>query len=157
MIGKILKPGEFPKDLNWQNTQVVLVTGWKVNTCGHVLLYVGGGFGHYFHFDGKAYDYPKYIGGDKDYRSYLISNHKEELLRHSVNIPYPKRAEMELQRLMYKKWLTLIVSHNCVVFVQTILSAGGNFWSFPPQCPVLDMGLTLLFEYLSKQIGVTLK
>jgi hypothetical protein len=147
MIGRILKPGEFPKNLNWQNTQIVLVTGWGINTCGHVLLYVGGGFGHYFHFDGKPYDFPKYIGGDAEYRSYLTNNKKEELLRKKLDIPNPKAAETELVTLMYKKWWTLVVSHNCVVFVQAVIQAGGNFWSFPPQCPVLDMGLTMLFDH----------
>lgn len=138
------------KNLDWSNTQIVLVTGNGINACGHVLLSVGGDF---FHYAGKAHGYPNYIPG-YEYQSYLRINGKKELLRKKLDIPYPKKAQEELEKLMSLKWRYLLVSHNCVTFILTITQAGGNFWNFPPQCPVLDMSLTMMVEWFHKLSGI---
>lgn len=154
MMGRVLNKNEFPMNLDWSRVQIVLVTGWKINTCGHVLLHVGGGLGHYFHFDGSMFDYPKYIKGDSEYRTYLTMNGKKELLRKSVDLPRKDAAQQRLCTLMHQKWLTLIVAHNCASFVQQVIEAGGNYWAFPQHCPVLGMSLTMYFDDVSRKMGV---
>lgn len=140
-----------PKDLNWNRTAMVLVTGDMPNTCGHVLLYVGGGFGHYFQYNGPNPfgSLPEFLNGDSVYRTYLTRGRgKTELARKYLAIPKPGQAQARLEELMNTKWRTLLIRHNCVTFAQEIIKAGGNFWDFATECPVLGMGSQLFWEKL---------
>lgn len=146
-FGRELKGQSLPNHLDWSKAQVVLVTGALPNTCGHVLLYVGGGFGNYFHFDGNTlFEYPKYMEGDAEYRHYLRVNGKDELLRHRLDISNPMRAMEKLHELMNGKWASALVAHNCASFVMEIAKAGGDFWSFSPTCPILGMAGRMMID-----------
>jgi len=135
-IGKTYTDKKLPK-LNWNKTALVLVTGSVPNTCGHALLYVGG---YYFHFDGPSiWNYPRMFNSTADYNRFLLSNGKHELIRKYVEIPYPEKAQARLFELLNRRWATLVVSHNCASFVAEILAAGGNTWTVPQHCPVLEL------------------
>ena len=145
--GKVLKGLPLPKGLDFSKVQLVLVRGDGLNKCGHILLHVPGGFGHYFHFDGpKLYEYPRYLEGDSEYRAYLAGSNKIELLRKSLTIPHPDAAEARLNELMHNEWLTFIGSHNCASFASEVIHAGGNFWTLPRHCPVLDVGAQFVWD-----------
>lgn len=148
-IGNALHGKSLPERLDWSKTHIVLVTGDFPNTCGHILLYVGGGFGHYFHFTGpRIYDYPRYLNGDGEYRRFLKDSGKDELARKYLTIPSPEKAEARLSQLMQNRWLTRVVMHNCATFAMEVVHAGGNFWTFPAECPVLGMGAVMWIERL---------
>jgi hypothetical protein len=149
-IGQVWKSKPLHDDLDFNRTAIVLVTGDGANLCGHVLLYIGGGFGHYYQFSGPALvDYPTYMN-QADYERYLRENKKEELMRRWVTIPKPNGAAKRLSELLNGEWLTLVVSHNCTGFVSEVLNAGGNFYSLPSHCPVPEMGS---FEFWEKIFG----
>lgn len=55
---------------------------------------------------------------------------------------------------MKGKWLTFIISHNCATFAASVLNAGGNFWTLPQHCPVLDVVINeLLGNYIRDRFG----
>lgn len=123
--------------IDFSKASLVLVTGTPPNSCGHVLLYAGNG--HYFHFNGPSiFDYPKYLS-ENEYRSFLRSENKQELLRRKANISFPDKAAFRLLQLLNGKWLTFLVSHNCASFAGEILRAGGDRHSIPDHCPAMDM------------------
>lgn len=133
--------------MDWSRTHIVLLSGDGVNTCGHIILHVGGGFGYYFQFTGpNIYDWPVMLRGETEYQRYLSEAKKHELIRRKCAIPHPDRAAQRLYELMNNKWLTLVVSHNCAAFVGEVLRAGGNFYTIPDHCPVLDMGSEQFWE-----------
>lgn len=147
-----------PRDLDTRQFSLVLVTGSFPNTCGHILLYIGGGFGHYFHFTGPSlFNYPLYIPGHGNYQRFLNENGKRELLRKSVTISKPDRALERLLLLMNNKWLSLLGAHNCASFAVEVLRAGGNFYDMPDHCPALDLATDAFFESifgpLRKKLG----
>lgn len=135
--------------LDWSQAAFVVVSGSKTNPCGHAMLYVGGGFGHYFHVPGipKIYDRPRYVAGS-EFQRYLASNGKKEVGRRRIPIPCPPAAEAKLFQLMKTKWPYLLLPSNCVSFIQDIARAGGNFWDFA-NCPNLE---PLAWEWLQKKV-----
>lgn len=119
--------------LNWNNTEIVIVTGDKPNFCGHMLISIGN---EYYHFDGPSFlDYPKRLGNYVDYKNYLARTNKYELMRQRVHVPLHKKAEKRLEELLSKKWGTALFAHNCATFVKEILQAGGNYYAFLEFCP----------------------
>lgn len=138
---------EMPKDLDWSRTEIVLVSGDWWNPCGHVLLSIGGGFGHYFQYStNDVYGYATYIDSEGSYQRYLRENKKTELKRKHLTIPNPQKAEERLKGLMNNKWLYLLVAHNCVTFVIEVVQAGGNFWEFPVACPRPGMEMRMWMD-----------
>lgn len=133
-----------PRNINWNRTELVLVTGDLPNTCGHILLYVGG---PYFHFVGPSpFDYPKVIPSESEYQAFLTGGKKHELMRRRCSVPHPEKAAERLSQLLHNRWLTFVGNHNCASFAAQILHAGGNFYDMPSHCPVLDMGSFAFFE-----------
>jgi hypothetical protein len=159
MMGEIYRNRALPKDLDFGRTAIIVVTGTSPNTCGHALLYIGGGLGHYFQFNGPTlFDYPTYLGSDSNYRSFLSSEGKRELLRRHYGIPKPEKAAARLSELLNGKWLSLLVSHNCAAFAVNVIRAGGNSCpEIPDHCPVLDLGwealMTAVFKPIREAIG----
>lgn len=146
-MGETWRNRPLPKDLDFSRTALVLVTGTSPNTCGHILLYIGGGFGHYFHFNGPSlFDYPRYMDSQSGYERFLKDDGKHELIRRFATIPHPDKAATRLHELLNRKWLSLLVSHNCAAFAGEVLRAGGNFYDMPDHCPVIDMGSQAFFE-----------
>lgn len=138
-MGQNWRGKPLPSGLDLSKTALVVVTGTPPNSCGHVLLFVGGGFGNYFHFNGPSFfDYPKYMT-EEEYRAFLHSEGKEELLRRQANLPYPQKAAAKLLELLNGKWLTFLVSHNCASFAGEVLQAGGNRHLIPDHCPAMDL------------------
>lgn len=146
--GKNLEAHEFPK-LDWSQAAFVVISGSSTNPCGHALLYVGGGFGHYFHVPGipRWYDRPFYISGS-EFRTYLSRAGKKEVGRKALGIPCPEAAEKRLKELMGRRWTYGILPQNCVSFIQQVAQAGGNFWNFS-NCPHLE---PLQWEWLMKKV-----
>lgn len=146
-LGERLTNRPLPKDLNPRNFSLVLVTGSLPNTCGHILLYIGGGLGHYFHFTGPSlFNYPLYIPGHANYQRFLRENGKHELIRKPLTIPRSEPALARLSQLLNNKWLTLVGAHNCATFAVEVIRAGGNFYDMPDHCPALDMATDAFFE-----------
>lgn len=136
--GRRISEKEFPQNLNWNHTHLVLVTG--DTPCGHMLLYVGGGLGNYFHFNGPSiFDYPHYMAGEGEYKRYLRENKKDEVYRKFIDISHPKEAEFELRCLMQNKWRTRLLFHNCASFAKMVIHAGGAFWEMRENCPVFGV------------------
>lgn len=138
-MGQPLRGKPLPSNLDFSRAALVLVTGTMPNTCGHILLYVGGSTGHYFHFNGPSlFDYPKYLT-EPEYRAFLRAEGKTELMRRRAEIRHSDRAATKLHELMNGKWLSFLISHNCASFAGEVLRAGGNFYTIPDHCPVMDL------------------
>lgn len=157
-IGEQWRNKPLPNNLDFTHTYLVLVSAELPNSCGHVLLYINGGFGHYFHFCGPyIFDFPRHINGDSGYRFFLKDSRKMELMRRKVIVPNPEKAKERLTELMNKRWLWLMGSHNCASFASEVLHAGGNSSSMPRHCPAIDMGLHSFWERIfgpiRKQLG----
>lgn len=151
MMGIPWRDRDLPKDLDWNKTALVLVNGTTPNFCGHVLLYVGGGMGHYFHFNGPTlWDYPRFMQSHGEYDLFLSTEKKRELIRRFTPIPHPDKAEKRLHELLNNKWFSVLVAHNCATFAGEVLRAGGNFFDVPDKCPVLDMAS---FEFWEMVFG----
>jgi hypothetical protein len=73
------------------------------------------------------------------YRRYLTDSGKLELGRYRRYLKTPNAAYARLMTLLSKPWFWGILPHNCLVFVEEILQAGGatNFGLFS-NCPVLQ-------------------
>ena len=136
--------------LDWSQAAFVVVSGSQTNPCGHALLYVGGGFGHYFHVPGipRWYERPFYISGP-DFPRYLSTSGKREIGRKKLNIPCPAQAEAKLRALMEAKWAYGVLPQNCVSFVQEVAKAGGNKWDFN-NWPQLE---PLRFKWLEEKVA----
>ncbi len=135
--------------LDWSQAAFVVLSGAKPNVCGHAMLFVGGGFGHYFHVPGipRIYDKPRYVPGTA-FGRYLTGSGKRELGRRRIAIPCPDAAERKLLQLMDAKWPYLLLPSNCVSFVQEVARAGGNYWDFA-NCPTAE---PLAWEWLQKNV-----
>ncbi len=147
-VGSELKGRSLGK-LDWSQAAFVVVSSDSVNPCGHALLYVGGGFGHYFHVPGlpRFYERPFYFSGS-DYQRYLSSGGTREVGRKSIAIPCPANAEAKLYELMEKKWTYLLLPSNCVSFIDSVARAGGNFWDMS-NCPRAE---PLAWEWLQRKV-----
>jgi len=134
---------DFPKNLNWLDTYLVLVNG--STPCGHMLLYVGGGFGHYFHYNGPGQtNWPRYMAGENEYRRYLKEANYIEVMRKYISISNPKKAEEKLKALAQRQWSTFLIKHNCATFAEEVVKAGGASWGIYEGCPVFGVFIKML-------------
>lgn len=137
--------------LDFGRAYAVVVRTQKVgvenpNICGHVLLYIGGGMGHYFHLPGigvpdggnrqsSLYQHPHYFPAS-EYEKYLTLDEKVEIGRYRMGIPRQEEARKQLEVACTEKRVYLLLPQNCVTFVEEILRAGGNYYNLN-QCPTL--------------------
>lgn len=137
------------ESLDFSQVSVVFVDNvGDFNPCGHVLLYVGGGFGHYFHkpglsvgFDGKLdlkgegplKQSVHYFDGT-EFSKYLSTDGKKETYRIKINLSNPDKAKAELENYLSSPTWYLLLPQNCVTFVENILIAGGHSGNLN-QCP----------------------
>jgi hypothetical protein len=127
------------KQFDWSRVYVVVVSGVKINPCGHAIINAGGIGGHYFHVTG-FHAYPRYMN-DAGYRRYLREESKQEIRRHIVIIRDPDGAQRKLDELLAKKWSWFVLPHNCAAFVEDIIQAGGSkagLWSNCPRAEAFD-------------------
>ena len=117
-------------------TNAVVVSGVKVNPCGHLILNLGGSPGEYFHVS-ELYGYPLYMNED-GYQRYLKENGKKELRRWPVAITKEPEANAKLCDLMAKKWFWGVLPHNCAAFVETVVQAGGSKAGLYFNCPTAE-------------------
>lgn len=131
--------------IDFSDTFVVAVSGDKPNLCGHLLIYTAKGGGYYFHVIGdvsasgvinKIHAFPKYMN-DAGYRRFLKENGKRELRRRQIKLPNPSGALLYIERLLSEKWWWAILPHNCVTFVEEVITAGGGNWGSSSNCPVI--------------------
>ena len=140
--------------LNFSTVYAVVVTGVKLNPCGHALLFVPykpaissarridrvsvarRDDGSYFQV-AEAYGLPRIMSSD-GYKRYLKENKKTEITRYSVHLPNPDGAKNRLGELMLKKWCWLILPHNCAAFVEDVVHAGGSSAGLYSNCPRLE-------------------
>ena len=122
-------------NIDLSNASVIAVSGDGINACGHLLLYVPSGGGYYFHVAG-VHEAPRYMT-ESGYRRYLTESGKRELRRRSLRLPDPAGAYLHLEGLLAEKWFWGAVPHNCVSFVEEIISAGGGDWGSYSNCPAV--------------------
>ena|SRR5687768_11079089 len=122
-------------DVDFSRTSIVAVSGDGPNVCGHLLIYAGGRGGYYFHVVG-LHGYPRYMN-ESGYRRYLRESSKSELRRRSVELSNPANALLHLEELLAERWRWAILPHNCVTFVEALISAGGGTWGSYSNCPGL--------------------
>jgi len=128
---------QLPRQLDWHNTYVVIVTGAKLNPCGHALLNIGAVGGYYFHV-AEVYGHPRYMV-EAGYRRYLREEGKQEIRRHPVTVDNSSSAEHRLYDLMGKDWLWGILPHNCAAFVEEVIQAGGSRAGSYSNCPSAEV------------------
>jgi hypothetical protein len=124
-----------PSLVNFERTNIVVVSGSAPNPCGHMLINTGGWQGWYFHV-AQFYHYPRYMGW-KGYQRYLKENDKKEVHTKKITIPDSQGAIAKLEDLMSKKWLWGILPHNCADFVEDIVQAGGADFGLLTNCPYM--------------------
>ena len=124
------------KAYDFKNTYAVVVSGDKINPCGHLLLNLGGSVGTYFHVAGIITK-PRLMT-QTGYERYLRENKKSELKRFKINISHSDKAMMKLEELMSKTWLWGVLPHNCASFVEEIVKAGGSAAGLYSNCPALE-------------------
>jgi len=120
-------------NIDFASTSIVAVSGDGPNVCGHLIMYVGGRGGYYFHVAG-VHNYPHYMN-ESGYRRYLRETGKTELRRRQVELPNPNGAMLYLEGLMAEKWTWMVLPNNCVSFVEEIIRAGGGAWGSYSNCP----------------------
>ena len=131
-----------PSDLDFSVVYAVVVTGDFPNPCGHALLFVPKAFpvypdnGSYFQGAG-VYTYPR-VMNPEGYRRYLRETGKSEITRYAVPLKDPNAALLKLVDLMGKKWLWLVLPHNCAAFVEEVVSAGGSTAGLYSNCPKFE-------------------
>jgi hypothetical protein len=132
-----------PPDLDFSNTQAVVVSGASWNPCGHMILSTGTNSANawYFHVAGQGakevwgvYAVPKFMR-EPGYRQYLLENTKHEIRRLDAKIKNPAASYQKLTDLMNDSWTWGVLIHNCATFVQQIINAGGGDLSVALNCP----------------------
>lgn len=93
------------------------------------------GGGYYFHVAGELRGFPRYMT-EKGFERYLKENKKREFRRVAFALPNPAAAEKCLEELLSQKWRWMVLPHNCVVFCETVIQAGGLNWGSYSNCPV---------------------
>ena len=88
------------------------------------LLNTGGPGGSYFQVS-DVYGDPRFMN-EAQFQRYLRENSKTIVTVMRVEIPYPARAQLELEMLLSRKWLWGGVVHNCETLVEKIVMAGGG-------------------------------
>ncbi len=114
---------------------LVVVSGARMNPCGHMLLNFGGRGGYYAHVS-EVLGHPKYMDAT-GYARYLKENKKTELYREGLRIPKELDAIKKIEELLSKSWLWGGLVHNCADFIDQVVEAGGGSVFFPLNCPVL--------------------
>lgn len=127
--------------VDFADAKIAAVSGDGPNVCGHLLIYSPAAGGYYFHVAGLR-GYPRYMS-DAGYRRYLQETGKRELRRLPMNLPNPTGANLEMERLLSEKWTWGVLPHNCVSFVESIISAGGGNWGSYTNCPALATADTI--------------
>lgn len=117
---------------DWNNSNVVIVSGSGPNACGHAIANSGN---YYFHIDGFN-DHPWYMS-HSGYQRYLKENGKREIRRHGVRVPNPAGAQFALETLATQTWRWLGVPNNCASFVEEVFAGGGARVSSWTNCPAL--------------------
>ena len=120
----------------------VAVSGSGPNVCGHLLFFTPASGGYYFHVAGELRGYPRYMD-EAGYKRYLRENNKTELKRVRVDLPNPDGATLFIEDTLAEKWTWLVLPHNCVTFVEGVISAGGGNWSSGSNCPRLATTATV--------------
>jgi hypothetical protein len=130
---------ECPGDVDFSIVYAVIVTGVRLNPCGHALLFVGtsSNAGRYFHV-AKWHDLPRQMPNQALYQRYLRENGKREVTRYVVYLPNPDGAAQRLEEVMGKPWQWLVLPHNCAAFVEEIVQAGGSTAGLYSNCPRLE-------------------
>ena len=119
---------------DFTQTYAVEVSGGPGNqTCGHLILNLGGVCGKYFHIAGLYHE--PLMMDETGYQRYLKENGKKEIKRVRINITNPEAATLKLYELTSKKWVWGWLVHNCVGFVANVVHAGGNSDGFYWNCP----------------------
>jgi hypothetical protein len=116
----------------WHQVQVVIVSGWGPNACGHTMLRAGN---YYFHIDGRQ-NLPWFLD-EAGFKRYLRENDKNELWRFPVTLPKPEAAQRKLEELMANRWKWWGLWNNCATFVETVMTAGGANIASIGNCPAL--------------------
>jgi hypothetical protein len=133
-----------PADLDFANSEAVVVSGASWNPCGHMVLCTGTSSTNswYFHVAGQGvrelygvYAYPKFMRGDEAFNRYLRENKKHEIRRLDAAITDPSGAYTKLMQLMAAKWFWEVLPHNCASFVKEVISAGGGNLAVMLNCP----------------------
>lgn len=124
----------YARQFDWNNTYVVIVSGARLNPCGHAILNVGGVGGNYFHI-AAVRDFPRYMT-EAGYRRYLKEEGKREIRRHPVTIRDPYAAQTKLDELLANKWSWFVLPHNCEAFVEDVVRAGGSKAGSYSNCPI---------------------
>ena len=109
---------------DWRHVCAVIVSGHKLNKCGHTLLHVGESWSWYVHIAGP-YNLPKFIP-ESNYMRYLKENNKREIRRWDIKLPNPKGARDKLHELIDKPWFWGGIVNNCTSFVEDVVRAGGS-------------------------------
>jgi hypothetical protein len=134
--GEVFTSNSDPKILCFTAASVVIVSGAGPNSCGHALLYAHGGpKPHYFQV-AVVYGFPRYMD-EAGYQRYLKEEGKTELTRVPGNITDPQGAMKKLRELMLKKWLWLVLPHNCIHFAEVVIKAGGGDFHTRTNCPAI--------------------
>jgi hypothetical protein len=135
---------ECPSDIDFTNVWAVVVSGDKLNPCGHMLFCCGTSStdSWYFHVAGQGvgelggiWGYPKFMRGDSNFYKYLASNGKREIRRLNAKITNPIGAYNKLIEHMASKWFWGVLLNNCVVFARDIVVAGGGSVDVLLNCP----------------------
>jgi len=122
---------------DFMNTFAVVVSGARLNPCGHLLLNAGGCAGWYFHV-AEVRGFPRGMG-PAGFRRYLRDNGKRELDRVRVPLLRPAAAMARLEELLSVKWTWFVLPHNCARFVEEIVQAGGSSASLLGNCPTAEV------------------
>ncbi|HVM86762.1 MAG TPA: hypothetical protein VMT76_01150 [Puia sp.] len=149
-----------PADLDFANTEAVVVSGASWNPCGHMILCTGTNSANswYFHVAGQGWKelggvraIPKFMRED-GFRRYLAENSKHEIRRLDAKLKNPAAAYQKLMELMTGNWWWGVLIHNCASFVEEIIKAGGGDLSVKLNCPDQEF-----VQSLSNQIDEMVK
>jgi hypothetical protein len=141
-----------PVDLDFSNTQAIVVSGVSWNPCGHMILTCGTDSSNcwFFHVAGQGrkewggiYAYPKFMRGETNYQRYLKDNGKSEIRRLDAKVTNPSGAYQKLTELMISKWFWGVLPHNCAAFARDIITAGGGDVTVLLNCPDQEFVHTL--------------
>ncbi|TFW27941.1 hypothetical protein [Massilia horti] len=121
---------------DFQHVCAVIVSGHKVNPCGHTLLHIGKSWSWYVHISGP-YNLPKFMP-QSNYMRYLKENGKREIRRSPIKLPNPKGAHEKLHELIEKPWIWGAVVHNCTSFEEEVVRAGGSNAGQYFNCPIAE-------------------
>ena len=121
---------------DFQHVCAGIVSGHKVNPCGHTLLHIGKSWSWHVHIAGP-YKLPKFIP-ESHYMRYLKENGKREIRRWEIKLPNPKGAHEKLHELMEKPWFWGVVAHNCTSFSEEVVQAGGSNAGQYFNCPIAE-------------------